>query len=115
MGILFVFAWSALACFAQVDSGAVSGVVTDRSGAVVPGAKVRILQLDTNAGTDLETNESGFYSAPSLRPGRYEVSIAKDGFHPQKSHPLDLRVQDRAEINFQLELGTTKSQLTVLA
>src|SRR5947209_3082500 len=115
MRILFVLAWSALACFAQVDSGAVSGVVPDRSGAVVPGATIRILQLDTTAGTDLVTNESGFYSAPSLRPGRYEVSIAKDGFHPQKSRPFDLRVQDRAEISFQLELGTARSEVTVLA
>ena len=105
----------ALACFGQVDTGAISGVVTDRSGAVVPRAGVRILQLDTNTAIDLQTNESGFYSAPLLRPGRYEVSIAKEGFHAQKSQPFDLRVQDRTEVNFQLELGTTKTEVTVQA
>ncbi|MDQ2900517.1 MAG: TonB-dependent receptor, partial [Acidobacteriota bacterium] len=105
----------AIPLLAQVDTGAVSGVVTDRSGSVVPAAHLRITQVDTNAQTDLDTNESGFYSAPALRPGRYEISVAKEGFRPQKSQPFDLRVQDRAEVNFQLDLGATSSEITVSA
>jgi hypothetical protein len=104
-----------LPALAQVDTGAVSGVVTDRSGAVVPGTKVRIVQQGTNTVTELETNDAGFYSAPALRPGNYEITVSKDGFRPQKSQPFDLRVQDRAEVNFQLELGSTTSEVTVSA
>src|SRR5262249_54775731 len=106
---------AALTLSAQVDTGAVSGVVTDRSGAVVPGAKISILQLDTNQVTELTTNESGFYSAPSLRVGRYEISVGHEGFRPQKSQPFDLRVQDRAEVNFQLEVAATTSEITISA
>ena len=98
---------------AQVDTGAITGVVSDRSGAVVPGVKVQIVQIETNSLTALQTNDAGFYSAPSLRPGRYEVTVTKEGFHPQKSQPFDLRVQDRAEVNFQLEVGATTSEVTV--
>jgi hypothetical protein len=105
----------ALSGFAQVDTGAVAGVVTDRSGAVVPEVQVRVVQVETNTATDLRTNGAGFYSAPSLRPGRYEITVSKEGFHTQKSQPFDLRVQDRAEVNFQLEVGSTTSEVTVTA
>ena len=106
---------SAAAVLAQVDTGAVSGVITDHSGAVVPGARVRITQEETNFQTELETNGSGFYSAPALRPGPYVIAVDKEGFRAQKSRQFDLRVQDRVEMNFQLELGATTSEITVSA
>jgi hypothetical protein len=64
---------------AQVDTGAISGVVTDSTGAIVPGAKVTITEIDTNIPVTLVTNDSGFYSAPSLRPGPYQVEVSKPG------------------------------------
>src|SRR5215471_2195178 len=79
------------------------------------GVQVQIVQIETNSVTDLRTNEAGFYSAPSLRLGRYHVTVTKEGFHPQMSQPFDLRVQDRAELNFQLEVGSTTSEVTVTA
>lgn len=100
---------------AQIDTGAISGVITDATGAVVPGARVRIIQEETNFQTELETNETGFYSAPALRPGRYVISVAKDGFLPQRSRPFDLRVQDRVEMNFRVEVGGTSAEITVSA
>src|SRR5437868_15479511 len=109
------FLFCALPCFAQVDTGAITGVVSDRSGAVVPGVKVQIVQIETNSLTALQTNDAGFYSAPSLRPGRYEVTVTKEGFHPQKSQPFDLPVQDRAEVTSQLAVGATTSEITVTA
>ena len=115
MRLVVVVVFSALAAMAQVDTGAILGVITDRSGAVVPGASVKIVEESTNSFTDLRTNDSGFYSAPALRPGRYQVTVSKEGFRPQKSQPFDLRVQDRAELNFQLEVGPTSSEITVSA
>ncbi|MDQ6699915.1 MAG: carboxypeptidase-like regulatory domain-containing protein, partial [Acidobacteriota bacterium] len=115
MRLLVFAALSSIGAFAQVDTGAVSGVVTDRSGSVIPGAAIKVTQLETNVQTDLRSNDSGFYAAPSLRPGRYEISVTKEGFRAQKSQPFDLRVQDRAEVNFQLEIGATSSEITVSA
>ena len=115
MRTIVIAFFATLAAMAQVDTGAILGVVTDRSGAVVPGASVRIVEASTNAQTELQTNDSGFYSAPALRPGRYQVSVTKEGFRPQRSESFDLRVQDRAEFNFQLDVGPVSSEITVLA
>jgi hypothetical protein len=105
----------ACASFAQVDSGTISGIVTDASGAVVPGVEVLVTQQDTNVSMKLVTNESGFYSAPSVRPGPYVVTVELAGFRPQKSRPFEVRVQDRIEMNFRLEVGATTSEIMVSA
>lgn len=105
----------AVALLAQADRGVVSGIVTDRSGAVVPGAAVTITLLETNSTFELLTNESGFYSASALRPGRYGISVAKAGFHTQNRPIVDVHVQDRAENDFQLELETVPDQFVVMA
>jgi hypothetical protein len=44
-----------------------------------------------------------------LRPGRYQITVSKPGFRSQTNQVFDLRVQDRLEINLQLEVGATNS------
>ena len=108
------FMWTA-AALAQVDSGAISGVVTDRSASVIPNASVEIVQPATNFRTELRTNQSGYYSVPSLRPGSYRVTVSHEGFRTERTKQFDLRVQDRVELNFQLEVGATSSEIVVSA
>src|SRR5947209_5883458 len=91
--------------FCQVDTGTISGSITDKSGSLIPDATVTLTRSATNFTTTIHTDGSGFYSAPGLRPGEYIVSVLHAGFKPQKSVPVDLRVQDRVEVNFQLEIG----------
>jgi hypothetical protein len=105
----------ACAAFAQVDTGAISGVVSDSTGAVIPGVRVRIKHSSTNIQLDLTTNASGFYAAPALRPGPYEITVSKEGFRVEKRTGIELRVQDRVEANFQLQLGTAAAEITVTA
>ena len=97
----------------QVDTGSISGLVSDKTGAIIPGATVVIRQDATNFTTNLSTNDSGFYSAPSLRPGQYVVRVRRDGFRPQESKPFEVRVQDRVEYNFQLDIGEVNSAITI--
>ncbi len=115
MRAILVALGCAIALLAQVDTGVVSGVVTDRSGAVVAGATITITRLGMDSPAELLTNESGFYSAIALRPGRYELSVAKEGFRSQKRQAFDLHVQDHAEINFQLDLASVEEQIVVKA
>ncbi len=112
---LFLAAFSVCAVLAQVDSGGISGVVSDTTGAVIPGARVRIVQENTNVATDLVTNASGFYAAPALRPGAYRIAVTKDGFRAERRTGIELRVQDRLEVSFQLEVGTASAEVTVSA
>jgi len=81
--LLLLWAFSTVSLFAQVDTGALSGVVMDATGAVVPNAKVVITQIETGFQTPLITNSAGFYSAPALRPGTYSVSVAAAGFRTE--------------------------------
>src|SRR5258708_2771852 len=112
---LFLAAFCVCAALAQVDSGSISGVVSDTTGAVIPGARVQIVQENTNVATDLLTNASGFYAAPALRPGAYRIAVTKEGFRAERRTGIELRVQDRLEVSFQLEVGTASAEVTVSA
>src|ERR1051326_4139820 len=104
---------SSPSAWAQVDTGAILGIVTDASGSAVAGASISVRHKQTNQEIYLRTNNSGLYSAPALRPGEYTVAALKDGFRPQQSQAFDLRVQDRIEVDFRLEVGPANSEITV--
>src|SRR5438874_11284085 len=66
--------------FAQLEKGAISGTVTDSSGAVVPGATVTVSSPDTGTERATTSNEQGFYAVTNLAPGTYIVKITGAGF-----------------------------------
>src|SRR5215469_18052502 len=65
---------------AQVSGATLSGLVTDEKGAPVPNATVSIKNVATSVAREVPTNADGFYSAPNLLPGTYEVSVSAQGF-----------------------------------
>lgn len=103
----------AVPALAQIDSGAVSGVVRDQSGAAIPAVSVTVTNTATNIEVRVLTNGAGFYSAPALRPGVYRVAAGKAGFAAAARERVELRVQDRLEINFDLAVAGTVTELTV--
>ena len=64
----------------SLTTGDIAGVVTDPSGAVVPGATVTLTSLDTGSTQSNTTNQNGGYRFSLLKPGRYTVSATKTGF-----------------------------------
>jgi hypothetical protein len=66
---------------AQVPSGTIAGVVTDATGAALPGARVRVVHRDGRHVRMLTTSPDGAYAAAVLLPGVYEVTAAAVGFH----------------------------------
>jgi hypothetical protein len=98
---------------AQAVTGTILGVITDSTGAILPGVTVTL----TNAGTGLvrvvTTDSNGEYTAPSLPTGRYAVKAELSGFKTTTMPDVDLGVDQRMRINAKLEIGTVQESVTV--
>src|SRR5450756_961040 len=70
----------ALPAFAQSFTGGITGTVNDSSGAVVPQARVVLVNSGTNTRTEVRSDSSGNYSALSLQPGGYSLEVTVSGF-----------------------------------
>jgi hypothetical protein len=113
--VLSVFALlSATASFAQTTGAAtIVGNVTDTSGAVVPGAKVTVINTETNFRFEGVTNQEGYYYVPYLRPGTYNVTIEVAGFKRYVREGIELRTNDAPRIDARLEVGTRAEAVEV--
>jgi iron complex outermembrane receptor protein len=78
--VAIVIAFTPAVALAQIGTSTIAGLVRDASGSGVPGATVRVVNIDTGASTQIVSDGEGAYRAPALRPGRYGVEIALDGF-----------------------------------
>lgn len=115
---LFVLGWCLLACvsaLAQTEAATLSGLITDPQGRPVSGVQVTVTNQDTNVSIQRTTNDAGLYVAAGMKPGRYRVTIAKDGFRRVDLTDLVLNVQDVLSRNFQLQLGPVTTSITVVA
>ncbi|MBM3765180.1 MAG: carboxypeptidase regulatory-like domain-containing protein, partial [Acidobacteria bacterium] len=106
-------ALAAGALFAQ--SGTIQGVVKDSSDAVVAGAGVSVVNIDTGLRRDLTTNEQGFYTAPTLPVGRYKISASKAGFATAEVPEVKLDVTQTVRLDFSLKAGTVTESIQVTA
>src|SRR5262249_55058237 len=100
---------------AQFEYGEVLGAIRDQSGAVIPGAKVTLREVDTNVERTVLSNEQGNYSFPGLRVGNYEVKVAHTGFRPARSEVIALKVSDRRRLDMDLAAGPVTEEVTVTA
>jgi hypothetical protein len=100
--------------YAQVAGATLSGTVTDASGAIVPQAQISIKNVATGISTTVTSDAAGFYLAPNLRPGTYEVSASAAGFSTEVRTGIALEVGALQVLNFPLQVGqvTEKVQVT---
>jgi hypothetical protein len=109
--VLFVTLTPAI--WAQVATGTISGTVNDKSGGVLPGAKVTVLNEETGIARNLETNQQGSYSAPGLNVGQYRVTATKDGFQTEIRTGIVLTVAREAVVDFGLNVGAVTEHVEV--
>ncbi|HUA63666.1 MAG TPA: TonB-dependent receptor [Verrucomicrobiae bacterium] len=100
-------------CLAQVEQGAITGAVTDATGASIPAAKVTATNQATNAVGVAETTVDGYYKIPYLQAGKYTVTVEKDGFTTSKTTDVPVLVGETATINASLQTGSLHDQITV--
>ena len=105
---------AACALLAQAPTGTIAGTVTDASGAVVPNAKITIVNKDTGSTRDLVTGADGTYSAAALAAGNYEVRVEATGFR-QLIQPAIVETGLTITVNPTMVVGATKDVVTVEA
>src|SRR5258708_3862969 len=98
---------------AQIITGTVQGVITDQSGAILPGVSVSVRNMDTNQARNVLSNETGTYIAPLLSPGNYEVTAGYTGFKTEVRSGLVLHVEQKLNVNFVLQVGAVSERLEV--
>ncbi len=101
------------AAVAQVDQGAIIGVVTDSSGAVIPGAQVTVTETNTGLVLKAKTNGSGNYFFSPVKIGNYTVSASSPGFQTTEENNVVVHVQDRLNIPLHLQPGKVSETVVV--
>jgi hypothetical protein len=99
---------------AQVAGATVAGTVTDASGAAVANAKISLNNRATGVIREVTTDEAGFYSAPNLLPGIYEITAAAPGFSTYRQKDLTLTVGASRGVNISLQVGQITQSVDVV-
>jgi hypothetical protein len=101
-----------LTAFAQ-EAGQIVGVVTDQSGAVVPGAKVTATEAGTGFAQSATTGSGGEYRLPNLRPTTYVLSAEAGGFRAFRRADIQLLANQSLTIGIQMEVGAVTETVNV--
>src|SRR5271170_6444870 len=113
VALVALFAVCTFPAFGQIDRGAISGRVVDASGSVVPRAVVTITNKATGVVVSTPVDSAGEYQVLTLIPGKYAVRASADGFETSLRDDIEVHVQDRLAINFELKVGSVKQEITV--
>jgi hypothetical protein len=98
---------------AQVAGGAISGTVTDSSGRVIANVSISIENVATGVSRQVTTNEEGFYSAPNLLPGTYEMTFAAAGFKTESRRGITLTIGASVSFDQELTVGSVTEKVMV--
>ena len=106
---IFLFAVMAQAQY----RASIQGVITDQQGAVVPGAKVTLRNLETGQATLAVSDERGIYNFNGLPPSKFSVTVEKEGFKKKEIESFGINAEQANALNIQLDVGQATEQVTV--
>lgn len=101
--------------FGQIETARIQGVVSDSTGAVIPGATVKFVHVGTGQERAVTTSADGLYRSIPLRIGEYRVSYEADGFKMSVRSGINLELQETAVIDVILEIGEITEVVDVTA
>ena len=96
-----------------VSTGAISGIVTDTTGAVIPNVQVDLTNTETGIEMPNRTNGTGLYSYPTLSVGIYSARFTATGFKTGLIPSVTVSIGRTSSAGIQLEVGTANQQVTV--
>lgn len=112
LSIVLFFA-SSHSLISQAGRGGISGLVSDASGAIVPGATVSAKNMATGETLSTVTTGAGLYSFISLSPGKYEVRTTQKGFDTVVQQNVSVTVDQVSTVNLVLKVGADNQVVTV--
>jgi len=113
--LLLLVLFLAPAGLAQLYTGSVTGVVTDPSGASVPGAKVILVDQDKGFTFNGVTDSAGRYLFRSIPPGTYRIRVEAPSFQTQSQDAVKVDVSQNVSIDFSLKVGVVSDIVEVKA
>jgi Carboxypeptidase regulatory-like domain len=109
----FVLLLPVLALAQGETTSAIVGVVSDASGAAIPGAAVTIRNLETGLQRGAKTDESGRFDFPQLKPGAYSINVEAAGFESQRKDAVSAGLGQKQTVPFVLPVAQTKQAVEV--
>ena len=112
--VLMIFGTGGLVSIsAQTNEASLSGIVSDSTGSVIPGATVNLIDMTRGITRTAVSNETGAYQFPFIQPGTYDVEATLDGFKTLRRAGLVLSAAQSARVNLTLEIGGLTETVTV--
>ena len=113
--LVVAFGCTSVPLFAQAVSGTILGTVHDASGATIAKAPIVIANAETGLTRTVETDASGDYTAPSLPPGVYTMTVQLEGFKKTSLSNLQVAVDQKLRVDIALQLGAVAESVNVEA
>jgi hypothetical protein len=114
--ICIVVSASAIVAQTTAGMGAITGTVRDITGSVIPNAKVTITNDSKGVRRNLQANDAGVFSAPSLPPGTgYTVAVTSQGFSDWKAENFEIQVGQAVDLKVDLQVATATTEVHVSA
>lgn len=91
----------------------IQGTISDTSGGLVPEAKVTLTSIETGKSQETTASQDGFYRLSGLAPGKYKLTVEKDGFKQSVLDNVTINAEDTQGIDVKLEAGEVTAVVTV--
>jgi hypothetical protein len=111
--LLYLLSLASMLWAQSTGTATIVGTVTDKSGAVVPGAKVIARNVSTSFQFESTTTAEGAYFLPNLNSGSYELRVEATGFKTVQQSGIVLRINESPRIDVQLEVGNVTESIKV--
>lgn len=115
LGVLLTFGMCSAVWAQTLASSQISGVITDQTGAVIPGAQIKLTQVDTGQVHSVKSSGEGTYIVPDLPGGPYRLEVTLAGFDTYIQTGIVLEISTNPQINVKLTVGSVDQKVMVEA
>jgi hypothetical protein len=110
---LWALLFSSTLAFGQSGNSTISGTVKDASNAVVPDARIRVINVETGVQVDTQSNAEGLYRVPALVPGSYRIEADAAGFDHLAKGPVVVQVSQTVALDLIVQVGQQATTVNV--